>query len=330
MSESIVLDIRNLKSHFFTAKGEVPAVDGVTIQVPPGKIIGIVGESGCGKSMTAMSVMGLLRYPGRVVEGSITLDGRDITHLSPRELAKVRGNEISMIFQEPMTSLNPVYPVGRQVREAILQHQKISKEEARKRVLEIFQAVGIPEPEKRYNSYPHQRSGGLRQRVMIGMAMVCRPKVMIADEPTTALDVTIEAQILQLMKKLCREQGTSIILITHNMGVVAEICDYVYVMYAGKVMEQAETFELFEHTEHPYTAGLLKSIPRLDEKVDRLYTIEGVVPNLLHLPAGCNFCTRCKEASERCFMEKPCLYQTRDGHGVRCFKYESEVQLDGR
>ena len=330
MSESIVLDIRNLKSHFFTAKGEVPAVDGVTIQVPPGKIIGIVGESGCGKSMTAMSVMGLLRYPGRVAEGSITLDGRDITHLSPRELAKVRGNEISMIFQEPMTSLNPVYPVGRQVREAILQHQKISKEEARKRVLEIFQAVGIPEPEKRYNSYPHQLSGGLRQRVMIGMAMVCRPKVMIADEPTTALDVTIEAQILQLMKKLCREQGTSIILITHNMGVVAEICDYVYVMYAGKVMEQAETFELFEHTEHPYTAGLLKSIPRLDEKVDRLYTIEGVVPNLLHLPAGCNFCTRCKEASERCFMEKPCLYQTRDGHGVRCFKYESEVQLDGR
>ena len=280
--------------------------------------------------MTAMSVMGLLRYPGRVVEGSITLDGRDITHLSPRELAKVRGNEISMIFQEPMTSLNPVYPVGRQVREAILQHQKISKEEARKRVLEIFQAVGIPEPEKRYNSYPHQLSGGLRQRVMIGMAMVCRPKVMIADEPTTALDVTIEAQILQLMKKLCREQGTSIILITHNMGVVAEICDYVYVMYAGKVMEQAETFELFEHTEHPYTAGLLKSIPRLDEKVERLYTIEGVVPNLLHLPAGCNFCTRCKEASERCFMEKPCLYQTRDGHGVRCFKYESEVQLDGR
>ena len=330
MSESIVLDIRNLKSHFFTAKGEVPAVDGVTIQVPPGKIIGIVGESGCGKSMTAMSVMGLLRYPGRVVEGSITLDGRDITHLSPRELAKVRGNEISMIFQEPMTSLNPVYPVGRQVREAILQHQKISMEEARKRVLEIFQAVGIPEPEKRYNSYPHQLSGGLRQRVMIGMAMVCRPKVMIADEPTTALDVTIEAQILQLMKKLCREQGTSIILITHNMGVVAEICDYVYVMYAGKVMEQAETFELFEHTEHPYTAGLLKSIPRLDEKVDRLYTIEGVVPNLLHLPAGCNFCTRCKEASERCFMEKPCLYQTRNGHGVRCFKYESEVQLDGR
>ena len=222
MSESIVLDIRDLKSHFFTAKGEIPAVDGVSIEVPAGKIIGIVGESGCGKSMTAMSVMGLLRHPGKVVGGTITLDERDITHLSSRELAKVRGNEISMIFQEPMTSLNPVYPVGKQVQEAILLHQKVSKEEAKQRVLDIFRAVGIPESEKRYKSYPHQLSGGLRQRVMIGMAMVCRPKVMIADEPTTALDVTIEAQILQLMKKLCEEQETSIILITHNMGVVAE------------------------------------------------------------------------------------------------------------
>lgn len=196
MSESIVLDIRNLKSHFFTAKGEVPAVDGISIQVPEGKIIGIVGESGCGKSMTAMSVMGLLRYPGKVVDGTITLNGRDITHLNAKEISKVRGNEISMIFQEPMTSLNPVYPVGRQVREAILLHQNISREEAKQRVIDIFRAVGIPEPEKRYNSYPHQLSGGLRQRVMIGMAMVCKPKVMIADEPTTALDVTIEAQII--------------------------------------------------------------------------------------------------------------------------------------
>lgn len=329
MSESIVLDIRNLKSHFFTAKGEVPAVDGVSIQVPAGKIIGIVGESGCGKSMTAMSVMGLLRYPGKVVEGTIVLDGRDITHLKPKELADVRGNEISMIFQEPMTSLNPVYPVGKQVREAILLHQKMSREEAKQKVIEIFRAVGIPEPEKRYDSYPHQLSGGLRQRVMIGMAMVCKPKVMIADEPTTALDVTIEAQILRLMKKLCAEQGTSIILITHNMGVVAEICDYVYVMYAGKVMEQAETFELFDNTEHPYTQGLLKSIPRLDEKAERLYTIEGVVPNLLHLPKGCNFCNRCERAKERCYQEKPGLYQTSDGHGVRCFLYESGVMLDG-
>ena len=326
-----ILEIKNLHTYFYTDSGVIKSVDGVDIELREGTTLGIVGESGSGKSVTALSVMGLLMgTTGKVAEGEILFEGRDLTKLDDEERRKMRGEKISMIFQEPMTSLNPVYPVGRQVREAILQHQKISKEEARKRVLEIFQAVGIPEPEKRYNSYPHQLSGGLRQRVMIGMAMVCRPTVMIADEPTTALDVTIEAQILQLMKKLCREQGTSIILITHNMGVVAEICDYVYVMYAGKVMEQAETFELFEHTEHPYTAGLLKSIPRLDEKVDRLYTIEGVVPNLLHLPAGCNFCTRCKEASERCFMEKPCLYQTRDGHGVRCFKYESEVQLDGR
>ncbi len=328
MNESIVLDIRNLQSYFFTAKGEVPAVDGVSIQVPAGKIIGVVGESGCGKSMTAMSVMGLLRYPGRVVGGTITLDGRDITHLSPRELSKVRGNEISMIFQEPMTSLNPVYPVGKQVQEAILLHQKVSKAEARKRVVDIFQAVGIPEPEKRYYSYPHQLSGGLRQRVMIGMAMVCRPKVMIADEPTTALDVTIEAQILRLMKQLCSEQGTSIILITHNMGVVAEVCDYVYVMYAGKVMEQAETFELFERTGHPYTQGLLRSIPKLDEKANRLYTINGVVPNLLHLPEGCSFCTRCSQAQKRCFKERPDLYKAGEAHGVRCFQYEGGGQLD--
>ena len=320
MNDSIVLDIRDLKSHFFTAKGEVPAVDGVSIEVPAGKIIGIVGESGCGKSMTAMSVMGLLRYPGKVVGGSITLEGRDITHLSPRELAKVRGNEISMIFQEPMTSLNPV---GKQVQEAILLHQKVSKEEAKQRVIDIFRAVGIPEPEKRYKSYPHQLSGGLRQRVMIGMAMVCRPKVMIADEPTTALDVTIEAQILQLMKKLCEEQGTSVILITHNMGVVAEVCDYVYVMYAGKVMEQAETFELFDHTAHPYTQGLLKSIPKLDSREERLYTIEGVVPNLLHLPKGCRFCTRCEYATERCRNEEPQMYETAGGHKVRCFRSES-------
>ncbi|MCI8658735.1 MAG: ABC transporter ATP-binding protein [Lachnospiraceae bacterium] len=328
MSESIVLDIRNLKSHFFTAKGEVPAVDGVSIQVPAGKIIGIVGESGCGKSMTAMSVMGLLRYPGKVVGGTIALDGRDITHLSPRELSCVRGNEISMIFQEPMTSLNPVYPVGKQVLEAILLHQKVAKTEAKKQVLDIFRAVGIPEPEKRYYNYPHQLSGGLRQRVMIGMAMVCRPKVMIADEPTTALDVTIEAQILRLMKQLCSEQGTSIILITHNMGVVAEVCDYVYVMYAGKVMEQAETFELFERTSHPYTQGLLKSIPKLDEKTDRLYTIDGVVPNLLHLPKGCSFCTRCSQAEKRCFTERPGLYKVTEDHGARCFRYERGGQLD--
>ena len=341
--EELALQIRNLKSCFFTGKGVVPAVDDVSIDVPPGKIIGLVGESGCGKSMTAMSVMGLLRHPGKVVGGSILLSpamrastggccaarGRaanvsaegDITNLSAKERSKVRGNEISMIFQEPMTSLNPVYPVGRQVQEAILLHQKVSKEEAKKQVIEIFRQVGIPEPEKRYRSYPHQLSGGLRQRVMIGMAMVCRPKVMIADEPTTALDVTIEAQILRLMKKLRDDFGTSIILITHNMGVVAEVCDYVYVMYAGKVMEEAETFALFENTSHPYTRGLLRSIPRLDQREERLYTIKGVVPNLLHLPQGCSFCTRCPYAKEECFLKRPELYEAGREHKVRCFLF---------
>ena len=330
MSEQMALQISDLKSHFFTSKGVVPAVDGVSIDVPQGKIIGIVGESGCGKSMTAMSVMGLLRHPGKVVGGSITLDGRDITHLNTRDMSKVRGADLSIIFQEPMTSLNPVYTVGKQVSEAILLHQKVSREEAKKRVIDIFREVGIPEPEKRYHSYPHQLSGGLRQRVMIGMAMVCKPKVMIADEPTTALDVTIEAQILRLMRKLRDEQGTSIIMITHNMGVVAELCDYVYVMYAGKVMEQAETYELFERTEHPYTNGLLRSIPKLDDNVDRLYTIDGVVPNLLKLPQGCSFCNRCEEAVVRCFKERPDLYETHDGHKVRCFKYDKGGMSDGR
>ena len=314
-----VLEIRHLKTQFFTRKGVLPAVDDVSIEVPAGKIVGLVGESGCGKSMTAMSVMGLLRHPGKVVAGEILLCGRDITHLSPRELAKIRGSEMSMIFQEPMTSLNPVTIVGKQVEETILLHEKCSRAEAKKRVIRIFQEVGIPEAEKRYNAYPHQLSGGLRQRVMIAMAMVCRPKLLIADEPTTALDVTIEAQILELFKKLRDEIGTSIILITHNMGVVAEVCDYVYVMYTGQVMEQAETFELFANTRHPYTRGLLRSIPRLDEKTDRLYTIKGVVPNLLHLPAGCNFSTRCGECMECCKKEQPPLYEVSPGHKVRCF-----------
>ena len=318
----IVLSAKHIVKQFPASHGRtLTACNDINLNVYKGKTLGIVGESGCGKSMTAMSVMGLLRYPGKVVGGSITLEGRDITHLSPRELAKVRGNEISMIFQEPMTSLNPVYPVGKQVQEAILLHQKVSKEEAKQRVIDIFRAVGIPEPEKRYKSYPHQLSGGLR------------PKVMIADEPTTALDVTIEAQILQLMKKLCEDQGTSIILITHNMGVVAEICDYVYVMYAGKVMEQAETFELFDHTAHPYTQGLLKSIPKLDSREERLYTIEGVVPNLLHLPKGCRFCTRCEYATERCRNEEPQMYESAEGHKVRCFRSENagaeEVSVNG-
>ena len=234
-----ILTIRDLKVAFQVRGRDAYALDGINIDIPKGKIVGIVGESGCGKSMTAMSIMGLIKSPGRIVGGSIDFCGNELTKMGIREYANIRGKDISMIFQEPMTSLNPVVKVGKQVMEAIILHEHISKAEAKQRVIEIFNEVGIPEAEKRFNSYPHELSGGLRQRVMIGMAMICKPKLLIADEPTTALDVTIEAQILRLMKRLCEESGTSIMMITHNMGVVAEICDYVYVMYAGRVVESA-------------------------------------------------------------------------------------------
>ena len=322
-----VLEIRGLNSYFFTEKGVVPAVDGLDLDIPKGKIIGLVGESGCGKSMTAKSIMGLLKYPGRVAGGSIRFEDQDLTRLSDKELRKICGNDISMIFQEPMTSLNPVLKVGRQVRETLLVHNPtMSKAEAKQRVVEMFQRVGIPEAEKRYDCYPHELSGGLRQRVMIAMAMVCKPKLLIADEPTTALDVTIEAQILRLMKELRDETGMSVLIITHNMGVVAEICDYVYVMYAGKIMEQAETFELFDHTMHPYTKGLLDSIPRIGQNAERLHTIPGVVPNLLHLSQGCPFSNRCEYATDQCRTEKAQLYPVAPDHQVRCFRCEEEHQ----
>lgn len=331
-----LLKINNLKTHFFTKKGVVPAVDGISITIPKSSIVGVVGESGCGKSMTAMSIMQLIRKPGKIINGTIELEEENLLNLTRSEMRKVRGNKISMIFQEPMTALNPVYTVGKQVQESVtIHHPEISKEDAKKMVLEIFQAVGIPEPERRYNSYPHQLSGGLRQRVMIGMAMVCNPKLMIADEPTTALDVTIEAQILTLMKNLQKERNTSILLITHNLGVVAEICDFVYVMYAGKVMEQANTFELFKNTCHPYTLGLLKSIPKITSEKQRLYNIKGVVPNLMKLPKGCRFCPRCDNAMPKCFVEEPPLYKVKSviensgDHFVRCFLHEnSEVKED--
>ena len=321
------LEIRGLNSYFFTEKGVAPAVDGLDLDIPKGKIIGLVGESGCGKSMTAKSIMGLLKYPGRVAGGSIRFEDQDLTRLSDKELRKICGNDISMIFQEPMTSLNPVLKVGRQVRETLLVHNPtMSKAEAKQRVVEMFQRVGIPEAEKRYDCYPHELSGGLRQRVMIAMAMVCKPKLLIADEPTTALDVTIEAQILRLMKELRDETGMSVLIITHNMGVVAEICDYVYVMYAGKIMEQAETFELFDHTMHPYTKGLLDSIPRIGQNAERLHTIPGVVPNLLHLSQGCPFSNRCEYATDQCRTEKAQLHPVAPDHQVRCFRCEEEHQ----
>ena len=317
-----ILTIRDLKVAF-QVKGKLAyALDGINIDISKGKIVGIVGESGCGKSMTAMSIMGLIKNPGKIVGGSIDFCGTELTKLSVRDYAKIRGKDISMIFQEPMTSLNPVVKVGKQVMEAIILHEKISKEEAKKRVIEIFNEVGIPEAEKRFNSYPHELSGGLRQRVMIGMAMICKPKLLIADEPTTALDVTIEAQILKLMKKLCESVGTSIIMITHNMGVVAEICDYVYVMYAGRVVESTLTKTLFNETAHPYTNGLLKSIPTIGKKQDRLYTIKGNVPNILNLPEGCRFVDRCDYAQDICFSSRPADEYIKDNHMVSCFLHK--------
>ena len=315
--EKNTLQVEHLSASFFTARGEIKAVNDVSINVPRRSIVGIVGESGCGKSMTARSIMRLLKYPGEIVGGSIKLMDKDLLTLSDREMANVRGEEISMIFQEPMTSLNPVMKVGKQVQEAILLHRKISKKEAKEEVIRIFEKVGISEPEKRYNCYPHELSGGLRQRVMIAMAMICRPKLLIADEPTTALDVTVEAQILELMKNLRDTVDTSIILISHNLGVVAEICDYVYVMYAGRIVEQADTFTLFDDPRHPYTKGLMGAVRSLENKNAVLETIPGTVPNLLNLPDGCAFADRCGQCTKGCERSQK-LIEIAPGHLVRC------------
>lgn len=325
-----LLQIEHLQTCFFTKAGVLKAVDDVSITIPAGKTVGLVGESGCGKSMTAMSVMGLVGKPGKVTEGRILYrrdgeEAQDLLALPAKTRRQISGDKLSMIFQEPMTSLNPVMTVGKQVRESLLIHEKgISKEQAKERVLELFRQVGIPDPARRYASYPHQLSGGLRQRVMIAMAMACNPDLLIADEPTTALDVTIEAQILHLMRKLQQEHGTSILMITHNLGVVAEICDYVYVMYAGKVVEYSEVHELFQHTSHPYTQGLIRSLPKMEAGQGKLYNIKGMVPDLLHLPQGCRFAPRCEHACERCHCEMPPLYDISDGHLVRCFLYEEQ------
>lgn len=317
--EKITLQVEHLCAGFFTDRGEIKAVNDVSFTVPRGSIVGIVGESGCGKSMTARSIMRLLKYPGEIVGGSIKLMGKELTELSENEMANVRGEELSMIFQEPMTSLNPVMKVGKQVQEVILLHRKISKKEAKDEVLRIFEQVGISEPEKRYHCYPHELSGGLRQRVMIAMAMICRPKLLIADEPTTALDVTVEAQILELMKNLRDTVDTSIILISHNLGVVAEICDYVYVMYAGQIVEQADTFTLFDDPRHPYTKGLMSAVRSLENKQPVLDTIPGTVPNLLELPKGCAFAPRCDGYCKKCETNQK-LVEVAPGHIVRCHK----------
>ena len=321
--EQKTLEIRGLTVCFRTDKGVIRPVDDVSLEVPAGRIVGIVGESGCGKSMTVRAVMGLIPDPGKVTAGSVFLDGREITALPEKEQRKLRGSEISMIFQEPMTSLNPVMKVGKQVDEAVRLHTDCTREEARARTLEMFREVEIPEAEARYHCYPHQLSGGLRQRVMIAMAMACRPRLLIADEPTTALDVTVEAQILRLLERL-RDGGTSVLLISHNLGVIANVCDFVYVMYAGRLVEQADTATLFRRPQHPYTRGLLRSVASLRENAGTLETIPGVVPNLLRLPKGCGFSLRCAECAEICEKQVPEPRETEPGHRVRCFRAGKE------
>ena len=322
--EKRMLEVKHLCASFFTRKGEIRAVNDVSLKVPAGKLVGIVGESGCGKSVTARAIMGLIKSPGRITGGQVLLEGRDLTRLTERERRAVRGAGISMIFQEPMTSLNPVMKIGRQVEEVIRLHENVSRAEAARRAVGILEEVGVPEPGKRYHSYPHQLSGGLRQRVMIAMAMVLRPGLLIADEPTTALDVTVEAQILRLMRRLC-ESGTSVLLISHDLGVIAEVCDDVYVMYAGRIVEHADTLSLFEAPVHPYTAGLLNAVSSLRRGGDSLDTIPGVVPNLLRLPAGCAFSLRCGYCTERCGTEMPEMRVCGPGHEARCHLVRGEA-----
>jgi oligopeptide/dipeptide ABC transporter ATP-binding protein len=320
----MLLDIQNLKTHFFVRGQVAKAVDDVSFSVRSGQTLGLVGESGCGKSVTAHSIIQLIpEPPGKIVGGKIFFDGTDLLELSERQMRRIRGNRISMIFQEPMTSLNPVFTVGEQVGEVIRLHQHISRKETRRRVVEIFQLVGIPAPQKRLSDYPHQMSGGMRQRVMIAMALACNPKLMIADEPTTALDVTIQAQILDLMNKLKEETGAAILFITHDLGVIAEMAQHVAVMYAGKMMEYAEVETLFADPKHPYTEGLMQSIPVLGRKTKdgRLSTIKGVVPSLFSLPDGCLFSDRCPDVFADCRRIEPDMYGVGDNHTARCLKY---------
>ncbi|MEH6936557.1 ABC transporter ATP-binding protein [Bacillus sp. JJ664] len=317
-----IVSVENLKTYFYTEDGVVPAIDGVSFEIRKGETLAIVGESGSGKSVTSLSIMGLIPSPpGRIEAGDIHFHNESLLDKTEKEMRQIRGNQISMIFQEPMTSLNPVYKIGDQIMESIILHQKLSKNEAKKEVIRLLNLVGIPEAERRLNQYPHELSGGMRQRVMIAIALACNPEVLIADEPTTALDVTIQNQILALMKKLKKETNMSIMLITHDLGVVAEMADRVVVMYSGQVVEQGDIFTIFENPKHPYTEGLLRSMPSVEKRIGKLYAIDGVVPNPLNLPRGCRFAPRCEYATALCHEEMPEIQSISDDEVVRCWKY---------
>ncbi|HXQ22214.1 MAG TPA: ABC transporter ATP-binding protein [Candidatus Acidoferrales bacterium] len=316
-----LLDVRNLRTSFFTPQGEARAVDGVSFSVDAGKTLGLVGESGCGKTMTALSILRLTPRSGRIVGGEITFDGRNLLALSDADMRRVRGNDVAMIFQEPMSSLNPVFTVGNQIAEAVRLHQKLGRRAAHAQAIEMLKLVEIPEPERRVNDYPHQLSGGMRQRVMIAMALSCHPRLLIADEPTTALDVTIQAQILDLLAGLQRRLGMAMILVTHDLGVVAERADEVAIMYAGRIVEHTSVATIFARPLHPYTRGLLRSIPKVGaEKARRLEAIPGIVPDLLHLPSGCHFHDRCPSVIERCSSIDPALDAVEPSHQAACIR----------
>lgn len=318
---SKLLEVKNLRTYFYTDDGVAKAVDDVSFALDKGETLGLVGESGCGKSVSALSVMRLIPDPpGKIVSGEILFKGKDILKVPEKEMQDIRGNDIGMIFQEPMTSLNPVFTCGNQIEEAVILHQKLSKEDAKVKAIEMLNLVGIPAPEQRYNEYPHQLSGGMRQRIMIAMALSCNPEILIADEPTTALDVTVQAQILELIKRLQVELGMGVIMITHDLGVIAEISTRVAVMYASKVAEYGNVDQIFFNPKHPYTISLLNSIPKLNKGKSRLATIEGNVPAPTNYPKGCHFCTRCSFAIEKCWNEEPPVVQIEPEHTAACWR----------
>lgn len=323
MAQTDLLEVNGLKTIFYTESGPVTAVDGISFTVAPGETLGVVGESGCGKSVTAESIMRLLNEKTSKYEGIVNFKGENLLTLSDQKMNKIRGNEISMIFQDAMTSLNPVYTIGNQISEALMIHQNMNSKQAMEKSIEMLKLTGIPSPEKRVHEYPHEISGGMRQRVMISMALSCKPSLLIADEPTTALDVTIQAQILDLINDLKEESNMSVIMITHDLGVVAEVCTRVVVMYLGQIIEEADVDTLFEKPLHPYTKGLIKSIPKIDgDRTAKLHMIEGTVPSLENVPVGCRFAARCEFSDEKCLTEPPVLEEVKSGHKVRCWYYD--------
>ena len=327
MSEQI-LKVENLETTFYTDEGIIPAVENLSFTLDAGETLAIVGESGCGKTVTSLSILRLISWPpGKITNGHIYYQGTDLLTISEKEMRGIRGNDISMIFQEPMTSLNPVFTVGHQIMESLQFHQNMDKEQARKRAIEMLSLVGIPTPEKCVNDYPHQLSGGMRQRVMIAMALACNPRILIADEPTTALDVTIQAQILRLMVDLKEKTNTSIILITHDLGIVAQIAQRVMVMYAGESVETADVKSVFKNPLHPYTVGLLESLPKINKDQEKLYNIRGTVPSPKDYPAGCRFSPRCDHCQDKCRNEKPPLIDLGGGRQVRCWLYAEEEKV---